>query len=175
MFSSPCSGCSTVIMTRTDQSNNINFRCKSCVNHEKNFSNDKKIDAKYGPKVIYPQYSNISSMISKIIPSYHQNDVRCDRCHKRFFSDIVPQYCTDCTEFIKCDHNCSKCNITIDVTPRAFKKHDNMCINCFNSTIYPFKCSYCNNTFLDSHNTYNSLNESVCHDCRDSITYKNKL
>ena len=167
MFSSPCSSCSTVIITSTDQSKNINFRCKSCMNRDKNLSNDKKLDAKYGPKVIYPQYS--------IIPSYHQNDVRCDRCHKRFFSDTVPKYCTDCIEFVNCEHNCSKCNITINVTPRTFKKHDNMCLSCFNSSIYPFKCSYCNKTFFDSHNTYNMLEDSVCHECRDTLMYKNKL
>lgn len=173
MFSTTCTSCSSVLMTQTDQSLNPNFRCKSCSNHKKNQTKEINLDIRFGPKVIYGWPI---PLISSYLPSYIcQNDVRCDKCHLRFYSNTVPAYCSSCIDTIKSDHICTKCNITTNVTPKLFSKHDSMCIECYNSSIYPFVCSYCAKTFLDSHNSYNALNISVCHACRDTPRYKNIL
>jgi len=131
------------------------------------------MDLKYGPKVI-PGWNNY--YLSFILPtSWTDNDVRCNRCYKRFFSPIIPDYCSSCIEYYPVDMTCTKCDKIEHVTPKAFKKHDNKCVSCFNSSIYDFKCYYCIAPYLDSHNSFNMLNEHVCFKCRENVSYKKKL
>lgn len=173
MYSSKCVSCNAVIMTKTDQSTNSNFRCKSCAKNKKILDAQQDIDTKYGPKVIPGWHI---PFLDSYLPDYiTQNDVRCDKCFKRFYSNTVPTHCPLCFQNIPAEHVCVKCNTHCMVTPKYYTKHDSMCITCYNSSIFPFVCSYCTKTFLDSHNTYNAFNESVCHSCRDTIEFKNKL
>ena len=70
---------------------------------------------------------------------------------------------------IKSDHQCVKCLKIVQITPKSFVKHDSMCIECYNSEIYPFHCSICFETFHDSHDTYNKYNNAICQECRKFI------
>jgi hypothetical protein len=194
MFTSICSSCSTLIETQTDQSLNPNFRCKNCSksskslknskssksskssknsNHTNQYINEISMDVKYGPKVIHGWTNYYSSFI--LPTSWTHNNVRCNRCHKRFMSQTVPDYCPSCTDYYPVDLTCVKCNKTEHIAPRSYKKHNNMCIECFNSSIFEFKCDFCNTTYDDSHNAFNMLNKHVCPICRTDNTYKNEL
>ena len=172
MFSSTCIDCNATIMTKNDQSSNPNFRCKSCIKNKKNITpiHVVDIDIKYGPKVIYGWHI---PFLSKYLPHYitqkfTQNSVRCDKCFKRFYSDDIPSHCYNCVQNIQIDHVCIKCNTHFMVSPKYYSKHDSMCIDCYNPSVFSLVCIYCKNTFLDSHYTYNAFNQSVCHCCRDT-------
>ena len=182
MFTSKCTSCSVVITTNSDQSSNPNFCCKNCLkssksskssNHIKQNTNDISMDVKYGPKVIHG-WTNY--YLSFILPtSWTYNDVRCNRCHKRFMSHTVSDYCPSCTDYYPVDLTCVKCNKTEHIAPRSYKKHNNMCLTCFNSSIFEFKCDFCNTTYDDTHNSFNMLNKHVCSMCRTNNTYKKQL
>ena len=176
MFTSTCSICSTLIETKKDQTSNPNFRCKTCPKstiRSKQNTHDISMDVKYGSKVI-PGWNNY--YLSFILPTiWTKNDVRCNRCHKRFLSSTVPDFCPSCTDYYPVDLTCTKCNKIEQVAPRSFKKHDNMCLPCFNSSIYEFKCDFCKIAYNDSHNSFNMLNKHVCPKCRENDTYKKQL
>jgi hypothetical protein len=192
MFTSICSSCSTFIQTHTDQSQNSKFCCKKCQKrakrtkqHAKEYARERAIqravqhtkdismDDKYGPKVI-SGWSNY--YLSFILPtSWINNDVRCNRCYKRFTSPTVPDYCASCTEYYPVDLTCIKCNKIEHIASRSYKKHNDMCIECFNSSIFEFKCDFCNIVYDDTHNSFNMLNKHVCLICRTNNTYKKQL
>jgi hypothetical protein len=171
MFSSICTVCKAVISTKTDQSVNPNFRCKSCNTKMQNNTKDvlyaQKLDEKFGPKVINGWFSNWFPF--NFIPfKTFMNDVRCDRCHNRFYAHDIPDNCPKCISIIPCDLICTKCNKQDRMTPASYKKRDNMCIDCYNSLDREFVCEYCKDTFVDSHNSYNKLNASICFKCRET-------
>jgi hypothetical protein len=177
-FNSICSYCGITVQTKTEQINNLHFICsKECRQKKSNSKDIINLDNKYGPKII-PKYSNnyIPLIILSFLPKYwFQNDIRCNKCYKRFYSDDIPDYCDKCIyEKIPIDTNCISCSKKINGTPSKLKTKKNMCIDCFNLTDCDFICTYCNTTFVDTHNTYNDLNCSICHSCRnlDKIKYK---
>jgi len=175
MFTSTCRVCCSSISTRTDQSTNPNFRCKPCNTKISTEKQQVSFDKKFGPKIIHSWLSN--TIFSSLFPSkWSMNDIRCDKCYKRFYSQNLSDYCPKCSYQIVTDMTCTKCNKIEKITPASFKKHDNMCISCYNSVQRLFKCTYCKNTFVDTHNTFNTFNDSVCVDCRkSSYSFKNKL
>jgi hypothetical protein len=114
--------------------------------------------------------------LSFLFPTcWTMNNVRCDRCHNRFYSDSVPEFCPKCTTLIPINITCGRCGIIENITPASFKKHDNMCIKCYNSVKRSFKCDYCSEIYVDTHNTYNTFSKSVCVKCRDTDDFKNLL
>jgi hypothetical protein len=54
------------------------------------------------------------------------------------------------------------------------KQKNGMCTYCFNNQDTEFICSVCNITFIDTHNSYNDLNLSICKMCRSSNNIKKK-
>jgi len=177
-FNSICSYCGTTVQTSSDQTNNPRFICsKECRHEQMNDLKNDNFNNRYGPKII-PKYSNryIPSYILSFLPKYwFQNDVRCNKCYNRFYSDDIPDYCDKCIyEKIPIDTTCISCSETINGTPYKLKLKKNMCIECFNLTDCDFLCTCCNTTYVDTHKAHNDLNKSICHTCRKSNRIKYK-
>ncbi len=152
---SACSVCSAVVQTSTDQTNNTNFTCsKECNTKLRNKKENQKIDEKYGPKVI--------SLYS------YQNNIRCDKCYNRFYSDKIPEYCDRCIDIIPVQIKCINCTASFKQSPKKARAKNNMCTICFNNTETEFICTVCNMNYTDTHNSYNELNTAICKICRIS-------
>jgi hypothetical protein len=96
---------------------------------------------------------------------------RCKSCSKSCSksSAKIKENVMIIADKIKSDHQCVKCLKIVQITPKSFAKHDSVCIECYNSEIYPFHCSICFETFHDSHDTYNKYNKAICQECRKFI------
>ena len=174
-FNAMCTQCGTVVFTKTDQSRNKRFVCgKSCNATRSSSASSNALDKKFGPKVIpkyisYDNLANISCLFNKLV----KNDVRCDTCHKRFFSDTIPDNCDDCIQNrIRVDSKCVSCNIKISGTPAKLLRKHNKCVDCFNMSEAEFVCEICNIRYTDTHNSFNALNHAYCSACRTSNKVK---
>ena len=172
LFESNCVCCDKIVKTKTDQKSNPKFVCgKACRAKLAETQKSILLDRKYGVKVI-PKYSNhyIPSIVLYFLPQYlFQNDVRCDKCYSRFYSDDIPESCNVCiNNTIPVDTNCVTCNKTYSSTPYKIKQKNNMCTDCFNIKETDFICDICRCKFIDTHKTYNDLNASICKMCRVS-------
>lgn len=124
-FNSICFYCGITVQTKTEQINNPHFICsKECRQKKSNSKDIINLDNKYGPKII-PKYSNnyILLIILSFLPKYwFQNDIRCNKCYKRFYSDDIPDYCDKCIyKKIPIDTNCISCSKKINGTPSKLK------------------------------------------------------
>jgi len=150
---------------------------KLCREKLNSIKNKLDIDIKYGIKVI-PKYSDnyLPYFILRILPKYwFKNNVRCDKCYSRFYSDDIPQFCEKCiNNIIPINTNCIKCNRTYSSTPNKIKLKHNLCTNCFNIYDSEFICNICRCKFIDTHSTYNDLNAAICKMCRNSNKIKHK-
>ena len=152
-FTSICNACSIIVQTSTNQITNTNFTCSKECNIQLRIKKEKqKYDDKYGPKLI-------SSHSFK-------NNVRCDKCHDRFYSDTVPEYCDKCIDNIPIQLQCIKCTTTFKQSPKKARIKNNMCTDCFNNIETLFVCTMCNMNYTDTHNSYNKLNIAICKLCQ---------
>lgn len=177
-FNSICTRCGTIVPTNTDQTNNPKFVCSKTCNTKVIIKNrETEIDKKFGIKVNH-KYSNyyIPAFVLYYLPiHWFQNDVRCDKCHLRFYSDTIPDYCDDCVENkIPITTTCVDCKTIYSATPYKIKIKKNLCTTCFNLSECEFTCDICKISYIDTHNTYNHLNASICKMCRNSNTIKHK-
>ena len=176
-FESKCNFCLKIVQTKSDQSQNIRFTCsKECDKNLRQQNQQKLNEAKYGPKVV-PKYPNsyIPYIVLYFLPSYwFQNDVLCDKCHIRFYSDSIPSMCESCVESIPIITQCVNCDKNYSETTKKIKQKNGLCTECFNNSETEFVCNICNITFTDTHNSYNDLNQSICKMCRSSNQIKKK-
>lgn len=174
-FESKCNFCSKVVQTKTIQSKNIRFTCsKECDKNLRHQIQLKLNVEKYGPKVI-PKYSNnyIPNIILYFLPSHwFQNNVLCDKCHKRFYSDMIPSLCDSCNYFIPVTTQCVNCNKQYSESTKKIKQKNGLCTDCFNHTDAEFICTICRITYSDTHISYNDLNQPICKMCRNSNNIK---
>lgn len=167
-----CTKCNIDCETKTDQSLNPKFCCKKCLKQSlipTQPTHPVQL-IQNGLKVVYGwNYFFLPDFL-------RMNDVQCDKCMKRFLSDSVPTMCNKCTDNTPTDNTCTDCGSTVHVTPKAFAKHENMCLTCFNIKERPFVCQFCKKNFQGTHQKYNNLgNISVCDTCIQTVNVHHYL